>query len=201
MLRAVDSENVNKDVMSGKKAAPIPDADLFFRMLGEKHIAEHAFTELYARYSWRVHAYCLRILGDRDEAMDLFQETFIRFYESAKKVEVMTNVPGFLIKIARNLCLNHRRNKKQTVDIAEIQAGLHSHSDEYPELLQLVTMALDMLSDEYREVFILREYQGLSYEEIADIVETSLPNVKIRIFRAKQRIRQILEPYLADIHS
>ena len=57
-----------------------------------------------------IRSYTIRFLGQRDEAQDVYQETFIRFYESAQKDREMTNVPGYLLKIARNLCLNQRRN-------------------------------------------------------------------------------------------
>lgn len=187
--------------MSGQKTALIPDADLYFRMSAEKKVAEPAFAELYARYAGRVYAYCYRIMGDRDEADDVYQETFIRFYESAQRVEEMTNVPGFLIKIARNLCLNYRRNKKKTVEFDDLQTVFQTKTQDGPEVLQLLTMALDMLPDDYREAFVLREYEGLSYGEIADIIDIPLPTVKIRIFRAKKKLRQFLTPYLADLQS
>ncbi|MBE0644366.1 MAG: RNA polymerase sigma factor [Bacteroidetes bacterium] len=143
-------------------------------------------------------AYCLRFLGHRDEAQDVYQETFIRFFESAQKDREMTNVPGYLLKIARNLCLNQRRNKKQTVEFEDYQSLVLPSTTEKTEFLQLITTALDMLPEDYREVFVLREYEGLSYAEIADIVGASLSNVKVRIFRAKQKIRDILAPYITE---
>lgn len=184
--------------MSGNKTDNTPDAELFYRLSGEKEKAEAAFTELYARYGGRVFAYCLRFLGQRDEAQDVYQETFIRFYESAQKDREMTNVPGYLLKIARNLCLNNRRNKKQTVEFEDYQSLVLPSTIEKTEFLQLITTAMEMLPDEYREVFVLREYEGLSYAEIAEIVDASLSNVKVRIFRAKQKIREILAPYIGE---
>ncbi|MFZ1731833.1 MAG: RNA polymerase sigma factor [Bacteroidota bacterium] len=184
--------------MSGNKTDNTPDAELFYRLSGEKEKAEAAFTELYARYGGRVFAYCLRFIGQRDEAQDVYQETFIRFYESAQKDREMTNVPGYLLKIARNLCLNSKRNKKQTVEFEDYQSLVLPSTTEKTEFLQLITTALEMLPDEYREVFVLREYEGLSYAEIAEIVDSSLSNVKVRIFRAKQKIRDILAPYIGE---
>lgn len=184
--------------MSGNKTDNIPDAELFYRLSGTKEAAEAAFTELYARYGGRVFAYCLRFLGQRDEAQDVYQETFIRFYESAQQSREMTNVPGYLLKIARNLCLNCRRNKKHTVEFEDYQSMVQPQTAEKTEFLELITTALDMLPDDYREAFVLREYEGLSYAEIAEIVGTSLSSVKVRIFRAKQKIRDILAPYIKE---
>jgi RNA polymerase sigma-70 factor, ECF subfamily len=110
----------------------------------------------------------------------------------------MSNVPGFLLTIARNLCLNAKRDRKPTVTVEDVEAALAVPGQEQREFTQLVTMALEMLPDDYREVFVLREYEGLTYAEIADIIDTSLPTVKVRIFRAKQRLRQILTPYLME---
>jgi len=184
--------------MSGSAIHNLPDAELFSRLTGEKEVAEAAFSELYARYSGRVYAFCLRFLGNRDEAQDVYQETFIRFYECAKPDREMTNVPGFLLKIARNLCLNSRRNKKRIVEFEDYQFLVPPRSVETSEFLQLITAALELLPDDYREVFVLREYEGLSYAEIADVVDSSLSNVKVRIFRAKQKIRDILAPYIRE---
>ena len=184
--------------MSGD-STQIPDAELFALLREEKHKAEVAFAELYARYSGRVYAYCLRFLGSRDEAQDAFQDTFVRFYECAKGEREMTNVPGFLLKIARNLCLNRRRDRKPTTDIEHVESYIQTKQNENTELLQLVTMAMDMLPDDYREAFLLREYQGFSYEEISTLLDVPLSTVKIRIFRAKQKIRSLLAPYIADV--
>jgi RNA polymerase sigma-70 factor (ECF subfamily) len=72
-------------------------------------------------------------------------------------------------------------------------------SHDKKELLSLITQAMETLPLDYKEAFILREYEGLSYQEIADMTESSLSTVKIRIYRAKQKIRDILAPYIADI--
>ncbi|MBS1538817.1 MAG: RNA polymerase sigma factor [Bacteroidetes bacterium] len=175
------------------------DAELFYQMKEEKAIAEQAFGELYARHSPRVFAYCRRILGDRDRAQDAFQDTFIKFYQSAQQERIMTNVPAFLLRIARNLCLNAQRTKHQTVQFEDFHASMNDESAEKAELLKLITTALELLPEDYREAFVLREYDGLSYQEICEVTNSSMATVKIRLFRAKQKIREILAPYLADL--
>ena len=72
---------------------------------------------------------------------------------------------------------------------------------EQRELLQLIQASLELLPEDYREAFVLREYNGLSYNEIAEVIGESLDVVKVRIFRAKKKLRDILAPYLADLHS
>jgi len=183
-----------------KKFDEYSDTELFYILSENKENAESAFTELFNRYSSRVYAYCRRFLGDRDEAQDVFQETFIKFHQSANKDREMTNVPGFLLTIARNLCMNAKRKEKPNVTLEEYMAGdddsLISDKD---ELLELIKKALELLPDDYREAFVLREYDGLTYEEISKLTNTSLTNVKVRIHRAKLKIKDILQPYLNEL--
>lgn len=162
--------------------------------------AERAFTLLYDRYSSRIHAYCYRIVEDSAHAEDIFQETFIRFFQNAKAGREMRNVPGFLITIARNLCLNHKRDRKVTVAIDDYHFPTsESKNYEQKELLDLIARSLELLDYDHREAFVLREYDGLSYEEVAEIIGTTVTNAKSRAFRAKQKIKAILQPYLKDL--
>lgn len=113
----------------------------------------------------------------------------------------MTNVPGFLLTIARNLCLNYNRAARPSVSLENLDLPAAERGGVYEEheLLRLITVALDLLDAEHREAFVLREYEGLSYQEIADLTNTNEATAKTRAFRAKQKIRQILTPYLHDI--
>ena len=122
-----------------------------------------------------------------EEAQDVFQETFTRFYQSAQKDRDMTNVPAFLLKIARNLCVNAKRREKPHVTFEEYMSSSTHPNNDKDELLNLIHIALDELSDEYKEMFILREYDGLSYQDISDLTGISLSNVKVRIYRSKQK--------------
>ena len=177
------------------------DIELFDLLKANAAQAEMAFSELYTRHSSRIYAYCRRILGDPAEAKDVFQDTFLKFYQSAKKTPEMTNVPAYLLKIARNLCLNCIRNNKRSVSFQDYHKLSRDQPHEKTELLQLIGMALELLPQEYREAFVLREYDGLTYNEIAEVTESSLSTVKIRVYRAKQKIREVLAPYLADLEE
>ena len=72
---------------------------------------------------------------------------------------------------------------------------------EQKELSRLISTALEMLPEDYREVLMLREMYGYNYNEIAEIVETSMPIVRTRIYRAKQKIRVILQPFIDDLYK
>jgi RNA polymerase sigma-70 factor (ECF subfamily) len=185
----------------GKTFGKYNDLELFRALRGKKPIAEAAFSELYARYAQRVFAYCLRVTGDDDDAKDIFQETFLKFYHNAKSSKDIDNIGGLLITIARNQCLNFKRNRKNILNIEDFNISTNDTEYEKKELLKLISMAIELLDFEYREAFILRQYQGLSYKEIADITETSISAIKNRVWRAKEMIKEILSPYLEDMSN
>jgi RNA polymerase sigma-70 factor, ECF subfamily len=177
------------------------DADLYYLLKNEKNISESAFSELYARHSGRIYAYCRVVFMDVEQAEDIFQETFTRFYESAQKERTMTNVPAFLLMIARNLCLNTKRDMKKTVEFQDVHQITDDYKPEKREMLQLIEMAMELLPDELREPFILREYDDQPYDEIAEIMGTTAVAIRIRVHRARKRIREILEPYLTEMSN
>ncbi len=173
------------------------DEELFSLMSGGD---KQAFVELYTRYRSRIYAYALRMLGDRDRANDVFQETFTRIYHRCRKEErLMSNVSAYIFTSARNICLNMIRNNKPTAAVEDYHEIVFQPSHENVELAELVKRSLELLPQHHREVFVLREYNGLSYQEISEITGQSLAAVKVHIYRAKERLRKILSPYLEEV--
>lgn len=163
-----------------------------------KH-SEKASMEVYKRYATGINAYCTKILNDRIIAEDIFQETFIKFYESVNP-KLNTNIAGFLVTIARNLCLNYKRNRKNKVDITELDfIAYDTQNYDNVQLLEFVNTAVELLDDEYKEALILREYNNLEYDEIADILKITTINAKTRVCRAKKKVKDLLKPYLKEI--
>ena len=183
----------------GSKLEKYSDPELFELVQSRGKLADAAFSELYDRHSPRVFAYCRRFLGNKEEAQDVLQDTFVRLYKSAKKDREMTNVPAFILTIARNLCVNFIKKQKPVVAYEDYMHVSDNSNKDDKELLGLIKMAMDLLPDDYKEVFILREYDGLSYKDIADVTGSTMNNVKVRIYRAKQKVKEILEPYLEDL--
>ncbi|MFP4527264.1 MAG: RNA polymerase sigma factor [Candidatus Kapaibacterium sp.] len=175
------------------------DQELFLELKGDKSKAEAAFAEIYARYSQRIYAYCLRVTGHPEEARDIFQETFLKFYSAAQERKSMENLPAYLLAIARNLCINYKRNSKINLTFEDYRYYVHDTGYEQKEMLDLIARALETLEFEYREAFILRQYHGLSYKEICQITGDSLSAIKNRVWRAKEKIKEILQPYMQDM--
>ncbi len=179
-----------------------PDLELYARLAHDDASAQAALSILYRRYSQRIYTYCRKILGDSTTAEDLLQEAFVKLFESGRQQRTIENFPAYLMTIARNLCLSHRaRSKRQFVEVEDFHLSYRDVPYEQRELLQLIQASLELLPEDYREAFVLREYNGLSYNEIAEVIGESLDVVKVRIFRAKKKLRDILAPYLADLHS
>lgn len=183
-----------------RRMSEYSDSELFAMMRTPK--GEEAFAELYARMSPNVFSYCLRVLGSRDKAYDVFQETFLRFYQSAQRHESLDNVRAYALTICRNLCLNEKK-RVQTTAAVEFDDTLYnpgvSRETDRNEMLQLINTALDLLPHDMKEAFVLREYDGLSYQEIGDMLDIKVDTAKVRVFRARQKIRDILEPYLNEL--
>lgn len=183
-----------------RRLSEYSDSELYAMLRTERR--EEAFGELYARLSPNVFSYCMRVLGSRDRAYDVFQETFLRFYQSAERHEGLDNVRAYALTICRNLCLNEKKRVQTNVvefDDTLYNPGMSREADRN-EMLNLISTALELLPHDMREVFVLREYDGLSYNEISDMLSIKLDTAKVRVFRARQKIREILEPYLNEMH-
>ncbi|MBM2814528.1 MAG: hypothetical protein HW421_1290 [Ignavibacteria bacterium] len=169
-------------------------------MQGSKPKADAAFTEIYNRYARRINTYCIGMIADRDDAQDIFQETFVKFYNSVSGRTHAGNLGGLIYTIARNLCMNYFNRKHMTVPF-DGHDIISDYSRDYDknELFKLILTSLDLLDDKYREAYILRELDCLPYQEIAEICGITLSNAKSRVDRARDKMMSILEPYVKDL--
>lgn len=176
------------------------DIDLFAKLRGSRSESEAAFKELYRRHATRLRAYCHKVLVRHEDAEDVFQESFVRFYASARSEREMTNVVGFLFRIARNLCLNAKRDLPtgstlEGVEIAAEQDTAFERSD----LMQLIRSAVNRLELHLREAFVLRDYENMSYEQIGELLGATVPAVKSRVRRARKKVRALLAESITEL--
>lgn len=178
------------------------DEELYNLVADNTRDSEIAFTVLYDRYSKSVWQYCYSYLGESEHgvAKDILQETFIRFYKEIKKNKPIDNLLGILLADARNLCDKHISTKLDSIPYTEEEYPDYSREDN-TELLALIKYAVSKLPPLYREALILREYQGLSYLEIQDLTGESMSNVKVRIHRAKAKVREVLQHYIEEMQK
>jgi len=178
------------------------DKDIFSLLGdGETKVAQAALVEMYRRYSSRIYSYCRKIVGDDHIAEDMLQETFMKLLEASRKKSNIENIFGYLLIIARNHCLNYKRDNTVMFDeLQDMHLTTSENTFETKELVHLITMSLELLPEHYREAFVLREYNGLSYAEVGETVGQPVNVVKVRIHRAKEKLRQILAPYFSEMN-
>lgn len=147
------------------------------------------FGLLVEKYSDKVFSYFIKFLGDRDEALNLTNEVFYKAFRGIKNFNENKDFFPWLIKIARNEGINFIR-KNRNYEERDIDSFEDDSNFERDIILE---DALKKLNENDREIILLFYQQDLSYEEIANILNISLENVKVRIFRAKEKLRKLLE--------
>ena len=195
LLERRHGDQMEPDFISDKDRERAYEIELFRAFMAGKR---EAFTELYLRFRQRVYSYCLRMLGNGAEAEDLYQEVFIRVYQRAHQFAEDKSLAGWIFTIAHNLCLNRIRDRKtfdNIDDMRYIAAPSVEFGDDWATRIQ---NALEQVPPENREPFLLFEYQGLSYQEIASVMKLTVPAVKSRIYRSREQLRLILEPYYKE---
>jgi len=164
-----------------------------------------SFEELIDRYRSQVFNFILRILGSREEAEDIFQDTFMKVYESLPRYQKRSRFSSYLFTIAHNLSMNRvnylRRSSAKLDYLA--QSGQETSTTErtpeaelsQTEVGSIVHSALGKLPPKYRAALVLSEFEGLSYKEISEVLNCSVGTVKSRIFRARDLLRGQLRGY------
>ncbi len=164
-----------------------------------------AFDQLVLKYQDRLYRTLVRILGSSDDARDAAQEGFTQAFFKLDTFRGTAAFYSWLFRIAYNAAITQKRKLKRsatTIDPQENQSGqwlADPHPEHHPpevaersERKQIVHQALNELQEEYRTPLILRELEGMSYEEIAALTEVPLGTVRSRIFRGRNELKQKL---------
>jgi RNA polymerase sigma factor (sigma-70 family) len=143
--------------------------------------------------------FALKFLGNEEEAKDVVQEVFIRVWNGREQMAQVQNWEAWCMRITRNLSLDRIRSlsRKQTQGIEETfdlhQEGLTPHeSTEIHESMQRIKEFISSLPDKQRQVIHLRDVEGYSYNEICEILEIDMNQVKVNLFRARTAVREKL---------
>src|SRR5690554_3452886 len=179
------------------------------------HLEGHAgaFAELYDRYRDKLVHFIARKTGDRDRAEDLVQEAFIRVTRHLHRFDQSKKFSTWIYTICSNLAKNELRNRSRSPLVLFQKLTTHWEPEHRPlqfedssmrpddmyrkrYLKDLVEKVVDELPEHHRLVFKLRELEGKSYEEIAEITGVNLGTVKSRLHRARTSFAERIEPYL-----
>ena len=171
-----------------------------------------AFTAIVERHKDQIVNYLTRLTGERDRAEDVAQETFVRFYQNRHRYREDGNLTAYLFRIATNLVRSEERRKRRWRLLEPVfsKGGTSSdgiHSVDQPatrdpqgrllasEEQRQVTRAIAELELGFRVPLVLREIEGLSYREIADVLDLNEGTVKSRLFRARDLLKTKLKPF------
>jgi RNA polymerase sigma-70 factor (ECF subfamily) len=161
-------------------------------MLAFQRGSREAFDELYLRYRSPLYGFFRRRLNSEGRAEDLAQETFLVVIRGAERYEPRALVRTYLYAIALRLLISERRKHAQ--DGPDIDSVAEPAAHESTERDMWVREGLQKLDDMDREILMLREYEQLSYGEIAEVLQMPLNTVRSRLFRARMALKEHLAP-------
>ncbi len=149
-----------------------------------------AFETIVDRYQGRLLGFCRQMLGSTEDAEDVLQEVFVNAYRAMLADEREINLRPWLYRIARNRCLNHLRkpsaDAQESMDmVPEVEAASTAEKVHNREEFRQIISDVNKLPETQRSALLLREMDALSYEEIADAMETTVPSVKSLLVRAR----------------
>jgi RNA polymerase sigma-70 factor (ECF subfamily) len=179
--------------------SPDRETQLFHNFLAGN---DAAFRTLYDAFERSLYIYCVRLLKNETEARDLFQDIWIRMYQMRGERQQIRRFSGLLFTVARNFCLNSMRDNRGAGNLSleelpeDSELFIRTKDSENEDLRELLQRALSQLPFNQREAFILREYVGYNYDEIADIMGTNSANVRARAHRARERLRTIVGAWM-----
>lgn len=207
-----------QDEAARKDGTGTPDEDLVLRaQAGDRG----AFDLLVIRYKDRVYNLCYQKLGDPDEALDASQEAFLKAYRAIGSFEGKSKFFTWIFRIAVNCAFTQRRKRKRSRALGSLsldRGGAAEAEDddggggviEAPDLraepagtalaaerAQVVSGAIASLEEEHERIVLLRDVEGLAYEEIAEILGCQVGTVKSRLHRARLALREKLKAYLS----
>jgi RNA polymerase sigma-70 factor (ECF subfamily) len=177
---------------------------------------QKAFAELVERYQRKAYAVALGLVRDREEAMDVAQEAFVKVYKYLDHFKGDSSFYTWLYRIVVNLCIDRRRRKgadpgdqvefdEAVRNEAESEVGvLGSRLGTNPqkaalrqELMQKIEAALEQIPEKHRAILLLREVEGMSYEDLAQTLKIRKGTVMSRLFHARKKMQSLLSEYLA----
>lgn len=158
-----------------------------------------AYRILVRRYQDVLYRHALRMVGDGDDAADLVQQALVTGYRKLSTCREPERVGGWLFRILSNLCKDHLKSPRRSeVSLAE-EGTTEPHHGETPEahaarseLRRRLDRALDRLPPDQREAFALKHVEGLSYGEMARLLDAGESALKMRVLRAREAMREML---------
>ena len=192
--------------MGNTDAESVSDLELFERTSDGD---EDAFAQIVNRYKNQLYGFLRRMVSNSSDAEDLLQQTFFRVYKKSLDHCRIESFSSWIFTVAANLARDELRKRARigrktfTLDdgYAETIADKNAGTVEkvaFSELRERVDWAVGCLDERYRAVFVLRDIEGMSYEEIARVLKIRIGTVKSRLNRARLKLKTLLAPYIKE---
>jgi RNA polymerase sigma-70 factor, ECF subfamily len=199
-----------QEIMNGKKTVRDEDFELIRAINGGR---TDLFPELVTRYQQKIYNFGMRMCGESRDAEDLVQETFLNIFRYLKGFRYETRFKNWMYRVATTTCLKAKRKPKHAPERElSLEEFMPGEGEELPdqapgwaqrpldqllneELAAHIKNAILDLPKKYRMVMVLRDQEGFSTEETAQILDISVPNAKVRLHRARLFLREKLKGY------
>jgi len=179
--------------------------DISALLQGVREGDRQSFVRLVNVYQKKVYLLAYSYFKNREDAMEILQETFLRFYQKVDMFQEGRNFQSWLLQIAKNLCIDYDRKhykrrremeSSKTVEELNLAAENEGREERSSDLKDIFGRCLEQLAERQRMIFTMRHYNGLKYQEIARILGISIGTVKSLHFKAVQNLRGLVGPYL-----
>lgn len=163
------------------------------------------FDAVFEQYGDRIYGLAYRLMGNKEDAMDISQEVFIKIFRNLETFRGDSSLSTWIYRIVYNTCIDELRKRKMKVKIISMsyEQGVTSDDNgaldeicEADELKKTIQQALYKLDDEQRAIVVMRDIYGLSYADIADILQCPLGTVKSRLSRARLALKELLKDHM-----
>jgi RNA polymerase sigma-70 factor (ECF subfamily) len=159
---------------------------------------DHQFKEKVLPLSHRLFGLCVKIIGNNDEAKDALQDIFVKLWTSRDSLESIKNIEAYAVTITRNYCLDKLRLRKENISIEKIY--LYDDSEDQVSLeytenykLNLINSALTELTPIQQKVFVMRDIERMSFEEISINLGITEENIRVSLSRSRKKLRELVK--------
>jgi RNA polymerase sigma-70 factor (ECF subfamily) len=169
---------------------------------------QDAFKEIFDQYREKVYRIAYGVVRQREDALDIVQEVFIKLFRSIKHFEGKSRFYTYLYRMAMNTAIDHsRKTKKNPTTSIDVEGGIvpvdaiENRPDRIAvrkELGERLKRAMDKLPDDQRTALIFREVEGLSYQEMAEAMECSIGTVMSRLHYGRKKVQESLRDYVKE---
>lgn len=149
------------------------------------------YNNIVEMWSDNIYRFVLSNAKDEDIAKDIVQDTFEKFWLKKDTIEV-TKVKSYLFTVAYHKFIDFTRKNKRMTDFDEVNFNEQKDYSQYSDVNEILHEAINQLPEKQRAVILLRDYEGYNYEEIAEMTNLSLSQVKVYIFRGRSYLKKIL---------